>query len=51
MDFLIYEVTNFEDFNDNLENIRDALHSYVGGSMVNAAFYAYDPIFFILIIV
>ena len=46
VDFLIHEVTNFEDFNDNLENIHDALHGYVGGSMANVAFSAYDPIFY-----
>jgi tyrosinase len=41
----LYELTDFGDFNDGLEDIHDRIHVWVGGSMAEVATAAYDPIF------
>jgi len=46
VNFLVDEVTTFESFNDLLESVHDQLHVYVGGSMGNTTYAAYDPIFY-----
>lgn len=46
VDYLVEHVTTYEDFNDLLESVHDAIHVYVGGSMADVSFAAYDPIFF-----
>ncbi len=45
-DYLVNEVTRFEVFNDLLETIHDFIHVYVGGSMADVTFAAFDPIFY-----
>jgi tyrosinase len=37
--------TNFSDFEDDLEEIHDNIHGWVGGSMQRVAVAAFDPIF------
>lgn len=44
--YLIDFVDTFEQFNDLLETLHDQIHVYVGNSMANTTFAAYDPIFY-----
>ena len=46
VDYLIDNVDTFEQFNDILESIHDAIHGYVGGTMASSSFAAFDPIFY-----
>ena len=46
VEYLINKVTSFEIFNDLLETIHDQIHVFVGGSMADPTYAAYDPIFY-----
>jgi tyrosinase len=41
----LMNLNEFSDFNDALENIHDAIHGWVGGSMGIVTVAAFDPIF------
>lgn len=41
----LIELTKYEDFSEQLEDVHDAVHGWVGGSMGVVPFSAYDPIF------
>ncbi|MCY4386684.1 MAG: tyrosinase family protein [Desulfurellaceae bacterium] len=41
----LVEISNFVDFSNALQDIHDSVHTWVGGSMMNPAFAAFDPIF------
>jgi tyrosinase len=42
----LFELTDFGDFNDEIENIHDRIHVWTGGSMQQVATAAFDPIFY-----
>jgi tyrosinase len=42
----LFDLTEFGDFNDELENIHDRIHVWTGGSMQEVATAAFDPIFY-----
>jgi len=46
VDHLINSVDTFEQFNDLLESVHDQMHVYVGDTMANISYAAYDPIFY-----
>ncbi|QUJ66658.1 tyrosinase family protein [Photobacterium sp. GJ3] len=46
VDYLIDSVSAYEQFNDLLESVHDSIHGYVGESMADVTFAAYDPLFF-----
>jgi len=46
VNYIVNEVTSYDVFNDMLESIHDQLHVYVGGTMGNTTYAAYDPIFY-----
>ncbi|MDQ6864402.1 MAG: tyrosinase family protein [Thermoproteota archaeon] len=42
----VMQLSDFGDFNDELENIHDQIHVWTGGSMQQVAIAAFDPIFY-----
>jgi len=46
VNYLINNVTQFEVFNDILEQIHDQMHMHVGGTMSDQTYAAFDPIFY-----
>jgi tyrosinase len=41
----LLELTDFRDFSDQLQNVHDGIHGWVGGDMGSIATSAFDPVF------
>lgn len=41
----VFDQTNYAVFNDACENIHDGVHGWVGGTMGNVGYAAFDPVF------
>jgi tyrosinase len=42
----LFTLTDFGDFNDEMEDIHDRIHAWAGGSMAQVALAAFDPLFY-----